>query len=181
MSDILISLFLGFIPEISYFTLFLIFTKGIKEKRIKLAICIAVTYFLCINVRQYEYLYYFAFIGLMFGILKLLYKKETQIIDVFIISIPIFYITLLSFLNLLIKEDYSNYPIILCMNRILLFVPFIFRKMFNKFYITYKRWWNRDREGKNPIKSITLRNISLIFFNILIFIINFLCLYMIEK
>lgn len=171
-----ISVFLGLIPEVLYFTLFLINTKNIKEKKIRLFLLIALVYVLCIMISRYKLLYYVVFIFLIYGILKLLYKSKAQIIDIFVFGISTLYLTILSFL-IYIPNNLNQYLICLVINRILLFVPFIFKNKFNILYIKYCGLWNRNYNKKNPIKSITLRNISLISINCIIFLINIICLY----
>ena len=101
------------------------------------------------------------------------YTKKTQIIDVFVILISFTYLYLLSYiLFLFIKDDLSNYYILYILDRIILFIPFILNKEFNQLYKNYCKLWNRNDNEKRSIKSITLRNISLIIMNISIFILN---------
>lgn len=172
----LVSILLGMIPEVLYFTLFLIYTKDLKDKKFRLFGLVTIAYIICIMISQYKILYYTTFIFLIYGILKLLYKNKAQITDIFAFSVSIIYLTILSLL-IYLPKDIVQYYIILLVNRILLFIPFIFR---NKFNITYKKYyslWNRNYEKKQPVKSITLRNISLIVINCIIFIINIICLY----
>ena len=105
--------------------------------------------------------------------MKFLYKDKIQIIDVFIISLAYLWLMLLSLILInFAKRDFSNYAIMYIIQRILLFIPFIFK---NKFYIIYKKYcslWNRNDKEKRPIKSITLRNISLILLNVFIFLMS---------
>lgn len=162
----LIGLFLGLLPEVLYYTLFMIFTKNLKEKRIKLFLLISIAYVLCIMVSQYKTLYYVLFIFLVYIILKILYKNKVQVVDVFAFSISCIYLTLLStvFINFLMN-DLSNYWLLYSLNRILIFIPFLFRNKFNIVYQKYCKLWNRNDNEKRPIKSITLRNISLVIIN----------------
>lgn len=169
----LISILLGLIPEVLYFTMFLTCTKNIKEKKIRLFLFMSIIYFICMLVQQYQIIYYVLFIGLVYLLLKILYKDKTQIIDVFIISLSTIYLTLSSFIpSLFIKEDLSNYYICYIFCRILLFIIFIFKNKFNILYNKYRSLWNRKNEIKRPIKSITLRNISLITLNGFIVLLN---------
>lgn len=179
MGYIVISIFVGILPEILYFSLFLVYTKNLKEKRIKLSILIFIAYMLCVVVQRYKVLYYSLFVFLIYAILKILYKQKAQITDIFMFSISVLYLTLLSFL-IYIPKNNTQYFICLFLNRILLFIPFIFRKRFSGLYKSYYDLWNRNYTKKQPIKSITLRNISLILFNFVILVINIICLYMID-
>lgn len=169
----LLSILFGLVPEVLYFTLFITYTKNIKEKRIKLFLLISIAYFLCILVQEHQILYYIVLIALIYCILKFLYKEKIQIIDVFIISLMCFWLTLLSFLSVfLLTEDHSNFVILSIIARIFLFIPFIFRNKFNILYKKYCKFWNRNDGEKRPIKSITLRNISLILVNGFILFLN---------
>ena len=168
-----LSVLLGLIPEVLYFTLFISYTKNIKEKRVKLFLLISVAYFVCMLIQQYQLIYYIIFVLLIYLILKLLYKKKTQIIDVFIIGLSYLWITLLSIiLFVLLKNDLSNYYMLYIVDRIFLFLPFLFKSKFNILYKKYCNLWNRNDKEKRPIKSITLRNISLILLNSVIFFLN---------
>ena len=169
----LTGIILGLLPEVLYFTLFLIYTKNLKEKRIKLFLLMSVIYILCIMINQYKTIYYISFIVLVYCILKLLYRQKTQIIDIFVFSLSMIYLTLLATFSLMLfTDDLSNYYILYIIARILLFIPFIFKSRFNVLYQKYCKLWNRNDKEKRPIKSITLRNISLIIINVTIFIIN---------
>ena len=169
----LISILFGLIPEVLYFTLFITYTKNIKEKRIKLFLLIGISYFLCILVQSFKILFYILLIVLIYISLKILYKEKIQIIDIFIISIAYLWIAILStFLLILLSEDKSNYYLLYIIDRVLLFVLFIFKNKFNMLYKKYCKLWNRNDKEKRPIKSITLRNISLILLNGFILLLN---------
>ena len=170
---VLLSILLGLIPEVLYFTLFLIYTKNITEKRIRLFLFISLLYILCIMICQYKTLYYVLFIFSVYILLKILYKKKVQIIDVFVFSLCTSFLTLSSYICFIfLKKDYSNYYFLYALDRIAIFFPFLFRNKFNILYKKYCRLWNRNDKEKRPIKSITLRNISLIIINIVIFFMN---------
>lgn len=169
----LVSILFGLIPEVLYFTLFITYTKNLKEKRIKLFLLLSISYFLCVLIQQWTIFFYLLSIVLFYIDLKFIYKNKVQIIDVFIISISCFYITFLSFLLIfLVKQDMSNYMYIYLLDKILLFIPFVFKNKFNKAYKKYCEFWNRNDYRKRPIKSITLRNISLILLNGIILFMN---------
>jgi hypothetical protein len=169
----ILSIIFGLIPEVLYFTLFLIFAKDIKEKKIRLFLLIGISYFICILIQQWQVLYYMLLVVLTYLSLKVLYKKKAQIIDVFIIMISSLWLALLSFILIFfVKSDMSNYMIIYFADKILLFTPFIFRNKFNIIYKKYCKLWNRNDNEKRPIKSITIRNISLILLNSFIFFLN---------
>lgn len=167
------SLALGMLPEVLYFTLFLIYTKNIKEKKIRLFLLISLAYILCIMISRFKVLYYIMFIFSVYLILKILYRKKSQIIDVFVFSVSFCYLCFAGFItSRFVNNDYTLYYIMYAVDRILLFLPFIFRNKFNIVYRKYCELWNRNYEKKQPIKSITLRNTSLFILNIFIFIMN---------
>ena len=169
----LLSILLGLIPDILYFTLFFIYTKRLSNNKIKLFLLLSLAYFICILIQQWQIIYYIVVMVLFYIVLKLLYKKKVQIIDMFIISISCFWITFVSFICMLfVKNDMSNYVFISIIARIILFLPFIFRNKFNLIYKKYCKYWNRNDKQKKPIKSITLRNISVIALNIIILFMN---------
>lgn len=173
IAQLVLSIFLGLIPEVLYFTLFITYCKNIKEKRIRLFLFISLAYVLCMFIQKYKIFYYVLFIALIYWIMKIVYKEKTQIIDVFVISLGSIYMTILSYLCFcFLKEDLSNYYLLMLLARIFLYLPFIFRKYFNFIYRKYYKLWNRNDNEKRPIKSITLRNISLITINIAIFFMN---------
>lgn len=171
------SVVLGLMPETMFFTLFLIFTKNLKNKRKRLFLLIGISYFIFILLYNYKILNYVIFVGLMYGILKILYKDKTQKIDVFVINIAFMYVCLISSLCFSFVNNIIIYYIMMVVDRVLLFLPFVYRSKFNELYNKYCSLWNRNDKEKRPIKSITLRNISLISLNAFIFICNVVFLY----
>ena len=73
----LVSILLGMIPEVLYFTLFLIYTKDLKDKKFRLFGLISIAYIINIVLCDYNVIYNVIFIFLVYLILKLLYKKKT--------------------------------------------------------------------------------------------------------
>ena len=178
LTYLLWTIFVGMLPEIIYFTKFMEYAKNIKEHRIKFFLLITLAYILCILVSQYKILYYVAFIFICYLLMKLVYKEKAQIIDIFVFSVSFLYITFSSLICFqFVKEDMSNYYLILIINRFTLILPFLFKNKFNILYNNYKSLWNRNNKIKRPIKSITLRNISLICLNVFIFIANLTLIY----
>lgn len=178
--NFLLSLVLGLLPEIIYFVMLTTRIKNIKTKRIKLFLLLATMYILCIMLFRYKLLLYVVFIFIYYLILKILYKKEIQIIDIFFIMYQCLYLTILSFLVYLYNNDFQYY-ICLVVNRILLFVPLIFTKRLQQIYYKYCLYWNRNDNIKKPIKSITLRNISILGMNLIIVLIYIISLYILSN
>ena len=165
---------LNFIPEIIYYNLSIIFIKNIKQKKKILFVLTSISYILSSFFSFYSVYSYILNIIFSYVILKILYKKECYIIDLFIISIIICYAMIVSFISFKIfNNNYDFYYIAFIIDRILLFLPILlFKKKLNKIYEGYKKLWNRNYKEKVKIKSLTLRGISLIFINIFIVAIN---------
>ena len=128
---------------------------------------------MCMLLQRFMIIYYLLFIICAYIILKLLYGNKTQIIDIFISAVSYLWLSILSLILMnFVNKDFSNYYTILLIQKALLFMPFIFRNKFNIVYKKYCKLWNRNDNEKRPIKSITLRNISLILLNSFIFLLN---------
>ena len=124
-------------------------------------------------VLRYTLLFYFAFIFMMSGFLKMLYKESVDIIDVLVVAISTVYLTVVSTISyIFIKNDNSNYWLFYIIARVLLFVQFVFKKQYNKLYKKVRCYWNRNREREQGIKSISVRNISVMIIVILIAVVN---------
>lgn len=171
------SVVLGLLPETLFFTLILICAKNLKNKKKRLFVLIGFSYFIFILLYNYKMVNYVIFIILTYAVLKLLYKDKTQKIDIFVINIAFMYICLISFLCFSFVNTNTDYYIMMIIDRILLFIPFIYRKRMNEWYNMYCNLWNRNDKENRPIKSITLRNISLISLNAFIFMSNVVFLY----
>lgn len=166
MKNLIMDILLGMLPEILYFTLFLIYIKKIKDKKIKLFLGITIIYIICIMIIRYRLLFYFGFLFLVYGYLKILYKDKVEIIDISVFSFSTLYLTIVSAIPyIFIRENFWNSYILA---RILLFTPFIFKNKFNYMYNKYRKIWNRNKNKQKGIKSISVRNISIIILAILI-------------
>ena len=173
MKEIVINIMLGILPEVLFFTLFLIYTRDLKTKKKFLFLGIFVSYILCITIRQYVIIYYLIFILSIWLIEKVIYHKDTDIVDIFVFTVATVYLSFIGFIcSRFISKDMHNYYFILILNRIALFIPFVFKEQFHNLYLKYKKFWNRNDAEKRKLKSISLRNISLISLNIFIFSIN---------
>ena len=171
-------LIIGQIPEAIYFSLFMIYAKNIKTKRLLLTILLTLEYilltrFLVLNI-WFQIMYTF----LLYIILKLLYKEKTQIIDIFIFTESLILLLICTvpflFLNIFINNIY-----LMCLfSKIVLFlIFFIIKDKLFKINRKFYKLWNRNDFAKRKIKSLTLRNISIVVFNILFYITNVLILY----
>ena len=167
MINFIISLVLGLLPEVLYFTLFLTYCKNLKEKRLKLFGLLALGYIALIMICRFQFIFYVAYIIYSYLVIKWLYKAHIS--DIFIISLGLSYMTIVAFLGYVILG--SNYLVYYIVARICLYLPLlILSHKLNTFYIGYKSLWNRKDNAK--IKSITLRNLSLVLLNLLVLLFN---------
>lgn len=158
--NFLISMLLGMIPEVLYITLMTSYLEGIETKRIRLFVLNSFGYIVLIMVCRFELIFYIAYIIYLYWVLKLMFK--VQITSFFMISVVFSSVAWISF----VCSFYPNYYVGYVISRTMLYTIYLFRA---NFYILYKRYracWNRNITHK--IKSITLRNCSLVFINAMI-------------
>lgn len=166
----MLELLLGQIPEAIFFALFMIYAKGLKEKRMLFIILMVVEYLLLKYSFKYNWLFQIGYMITTFLTLKVLYKGKSQIIDVFILLIAYIYIILASIISYFII---TNYVFACIINRLILFVPVILlNNKLNNIQKIYKKLWNRNYSNNNKMKSTTFRSINIFVFNIIYFIIN---------
>lgn len=166
MINFIISLFLGMLPEVLYFTLSILFVKDIKKNRLKLFSLLAIGYILLIMICRYQLLFYLGYIVYVYIVLKKLYKSK--VIDLFVVSVISAYLTLMSFLSFKLIDTYMLAYVI---DRLLLFIPIcLLNYRLNDVYNIYCRLW--DRYDGSKVKSLTVRNVSLTLTNIFIVLLN---------
>ena len=149
----------------------LIKIKDIKDKKVKFFISVFLSYVLSSIAIGFIYknqvFMLLAMTLLIYIFMKLLYKN-VKIIDLFFIyySMSILYIfTILTTIML----GYTIYMMII--NRIIALIGAHFTaKLLKALYLSYEQNW--DRGNNHKIKSITLRNISILIMNFSIFGIN---------
>ncbi len=163
--NFLISLLLGMFPEVLYITLMTSYIEGIKTKRIRLFLLNCIGYIVLIMLCRFELFFYIAYVIYLYWVMKILFKVE--ITSFFMISLVFSSIAWISF----VCSFMSSYELGYIMSRLFLLVIFLFlRKELSTLYRVYKACWNRNNRHK--IKSITLRNCSLLFINSMIIVIN---------
>ena len=105
--------------------------------------------------------------------LKVLYKEKAQITDIFLFAAASLILIATSVLCYgIIYFTIHKYIWVLIINRPLIFAIIYFGR--NKIRKAYKKFcslWNRHNIP-NQIKSLTLRNISIIVFNLMFWLIN---------
>ena len=172
MKQLLINIILGMLPEVIFFTIFLTACKNIKRKRFSLLILTILNYIGTGALTTYSIYSYVFLIIFQFLFMKLLYKKEVEYIDVFLITISHIYVFIIS---IACYKLINNYYIAFIIDRILLYVPLLFKNKLIYMYQQYAKLWNRNKDIK--ISSISLRNISLITLNVFLFLSDFVCTY----
>lgn len=172
MINVILSLIFGAGLDSLYYFLYINKIKDINNKKLILYIGIFVGYILFNMLLRYNFYLYLLFDIFIFILIKFLYKS--QICDSFVILIIDIYCMLIS---LIIYFTISNSFIALLLNKILLFMPLLLRNRLNLVYKKYIDLWNRSKERK-IIKSLTLRNLSLLILNIFIVITYFILLYL---
>lgn len=149
--------------------------KNIKDKKIKLYFGLLIIYFISVLLTNFDYLlktyFYVIYAFLTYCLLKFIYKKSI-ILDVFILNIISVIIMLSSFIFLSIIK---NYWIAFICYIMALTIIMSLKINYNGFYKKYIKLWNRRDDGK--IKALTIRNLSLYFINIILFLANILLPY----
>ena len=166
-------IFLEKICEALYFSLFIICGKKLKEKRILFTIIMIFEYLLLTNVFNYSLWIHILYFIMTYINLKVLYKEKSQITDIFLMAVAsIVLIIINALIYFIFYFTYNNYLIAIIICRIILFLFLILFK--NKLGNLYKKFysiWNRHSD-KTKIRSLTLRNISIIIFNLMFYFIN---------
>lgn len=173
MVNFVINFLFGLLPEIIYFTLFLIYTKNYKTNKIKLFLFLLIGYTLFKYLFKVNIYFQICFIIYVPIVLKFLYKDKFHISDIFVFVYASIILMAISFIVLPIDLIFHNYLFAFIINRILIFVILFYLK--NKLHKAYSwiiKQWNRNYEKPNKIKSITIRQVCVISLNIMIFILN---------
>jgi len=161
------------IPEPVYFSLFLIIGKNIKEKRLLLIGIMIMQYLLLMHIFPFNVWFQLIYTFMSFVNLKVLYKEKAQVTDIFLFASASLILILTSlFCYGIVYITIKQYIWVLITNRILIFTILYFYK--DKIRNTYKKFcslWNRHN-NPNKIRSLTLRNISIITFNLMFCFIN---------
>ena len=168
----LVAIFLVAMPiEFLYLVMAMCFTKQIKEKRVIFYVLLFISGILCSLIARWQLWYYLTYIASAYLIMRILYKSHIS--DLFVFSIFFAWIALTSYLGFAIR---SSMVIGYITQTTLMFGIFAFKGKFNKWYKTYRELWNRRSD--NRIKSITLRNISLISLNLFIVFMDFFLVFL---
>ena len=175
----ILEMLLGQIPEAIYFSLFMIFTKQLKEKRILFIVLMVVEYLIIQKVIHFNIWLQICYTAFTFIILKILYKDKAQITDIFTFTISsIILITIDIILYFTVAKLTNNYILFVIIDRIVLFTTlFSLKNKLPKIQSTYKKLWNRNDKVKKKMKSTTFRCLNIVLFNFTFYTINLMMIY----
>lgn len=173
MNEIIL-LLLEKVCEAVYFSLFLIIGKNIKNKRLLLIGIMIFEYLALKHFIHFNVWFQLVYTFMSFVNLKVLYREKAQVTDIFLFMVASVILILLSvFTYMTALYTYKDYFISLVLNRLLLFgIILIFKNFIREKYKSFCSLWNRHNKP-NKIRSLTLRNISIIVFNLMFCFINF--------
>lgn len=174
MISTIIYIFLENIAEAIFFSIFILFSKDLKEKRLVFIFLNVILYLVLKLFLKFNIWFQLFYIWFSYMELKLIYKNKSMITDVFILVISALFLIIISSISYyIIKFTLNNYTIALILSRFLLFTFLIISKKYiYKMQKFINKYWNRHN-FKNKIKSLTLRNICVIVTNIMFFIVGF--------
>lgn len=169
----MLELLLGLLPEALYFSLFMIFTKKIKNKIIPFISLMVVEYILLFTFLRNTVFSHVLFFITTYCMLKTFYKEKCQITDVFTLSIASLIMIISSMiLYFIIWKTINSYIVYVILHRVVLFIILMLLKnKLPKLQLLYNALWNKS-ETKKKMKSTTFRSLNLVIFNIVFYIIN---------
>lgn len=164
------------VAEPVYFSLFLLVGKNIKNKRLLLIAIMVFEYLALKNFVHFNVWFQLAYTFMSFVNLKVLYKEKAQVTDIFLFASASVLLIIISLFSYgIIYFTFKKYIIALILNRLMIFSIIIFGKnIISKSYKNFCSVWNRHNKPNKP-RSLTVRNISIIIFNIMFWVIN-LCM-----
>lgn len=161
------------LAEPIYFSLFLIIGKNIKEKRLLLTCIMIIQYLLLMQIFPFNIWFQLIYTFMSFVNLKVLYKEKAQVTDIFLFAFASILVVIISIISYaIINFTIKDYYIALIFNRILIFLfLYLYRNSIKSKYKEFCSLWNRHNNPKK-IRSLTLRNISIIAFNLMFWLLN---------
>lgn len=162
---------LGQIPEAIYFALFMILTKQLKKKKILFTIIMILEYILLKRLFTFNIWFQISYTLMTYITLKVLYKENSQVTDVFTFGISSLVLIVCSIVS---GGLFLINPIVgIIFSRLLLFaIIFIFKNKLYNIQKLYKYHWNRNDKVNTKIKSTTFRCLNVVIFNLMFYIIN---------
>ena len=169
----IIELVLGQVPEAVYFALFMILVKKLDNKRLLFTVLMIIEYIFLKCFLVYTVWFHVIYFILAYIIMKMLYKDQANITDIFTLGIASVILIIVSFISyILVYFTCKNMIIGAMLVRIITFgLLFMFKDKLSKINTLYKKLWNRSKI-KYKMKSTTFRALNLVIFNISFAIIN---------
>lgn len=169
----LILVFLEKVVEAIYFAMFLIIGKNIKNKKLLFIGIMVFEYLMLKSFINFSVYFQLAYTFMTYVTLKVLYKEKAQITDIFLFTATSLLLIAISAASYgIVYITVRQYFVALILNRILLFLTlYLGRNVIRNKYKSFCCLWNRHNIP-NQIKSLTLRNISIIVFNLMFWLIN---------
>lgn len=173
----IIRIFFENIVEAIFCSLFVINNKkkaNVKSKILYSILCVLI-YLLLKRFLKFNILFQVLFMLSCYSISILIFKKESNILDLIMILCSYLFLILESLvvymLLLPLTKFYAGYIAVLIISRIVLFLLyFIFRNKIYKLYEFLTKSWNR-KSNKTKIRSLTARNICVLTMNLIFLII----------
>lgn len=176
---ILIGDILGAILQPIYFSLFMFYTKEIKNKRLLfITIMILETLILRCGLKIYEGINFELLYSIsMYVVMKLLYENKTRITDLIIFIISVIFQGIVSVLCVLIIGT-DIFSIIISSVLLIIVTYFLKHKLpaINNFF---NKFWNRHT-NKKVLKSVTIRGLSSVITIVTFLLMYFWLIYMIK-
>lgn len=174
----LLEILLGQIPEAIFFSLFMIYTKNLKEKRLSFTILMIIEELLLIQIFPESIWFNVLYTVMTYIILKILYKNKSQIIDVFTFMISNLCLLVINVISyVIIYMVFKNFILYVIVARILLALFLIcIKNKLNKIQNLYKKFWNRNDKIPKKMKTTTFRCINIVVFNLMFYIANYMLL-----
>ena len=175
----LIMIILEKVLEAIYFAMFLLIGKNIKNKKLLFIGIMVFEYVMLTNFIEFNVWFQLIYTFMSFVNLKVLYREKAQITDIFLFmvaSLTLIFVSFISYMPFHIitkgNVELREYLVALFLNRALLGLILIAgRNLIRNNYKKFCSLWNRHAIP-NQIKSLTLRNISVIIFNLMFWLIN---------
>lgn len=169
------------LAEPIYFSLFLIIGKNIKEKRLLLTCIMIIQYLLLMQIFPFNIWFQLTYTFMSFVNLKVLYKEKAQVTDIFLFAFASIFLTITSMICYgLVYITIHEYIWVLLIHRPLIFgFLYFYRDSIRNKYKEFCSLWNRHNNPKK-IRSLTLRNISIIAFNLMFWLLNICMIFFIK-
>jgi len=169
----LILVFLEKVIEAIYFAMFLLIGKDIKNKKLLFIGIMVFEYLMLKHFISFSVYFQLVYTFMSYVNFKVLYKEKAQITDIFLFTAASLILIAISVVSYgIVYITVRQYFVALILNRILLFLTlYLGRNVIRNKYKSFCSLWNRHNIP-NQIKSLTLRNISIIVFNLMFWLIN---------